>query len=78
MKKVYLYFNQVVSALENSPDLSSGGLMRNRGGGPRPKNKKRNRNKGNLGYKILKFLGLNKGKKHGGNRKIACGPGGCN
>ena len=25
----------------NSPDLSSGGLMRNRGGGPRPKNKKR-------------------------------------
>ena len=62
----------------HSPDLSSGGFVRNeRGGGPRPKAKKRRRRKGNLGYKVLKFLGLYGGAKQKQGKKISCGPGGC-
>ena len=56
----------------HSPDLSSGGFMRSRGGGTRPKTKKRRRRKGNLGYKVLKFLGLNKGRKQEQNLKFWC------
>ena len=47
-----------------SPDLSSGGLMRSRGGGPRTKNKKIRRNKGNFWYKVrTKIFGKGKAKQ---------------
>ena len=68
----------------NSPEVSSGGLMRNeRGGGPRPNNKKRRRNKfwGKLGRGTLKVIDkiLPGGNESiwKGNVKIACGPRGC-
>ena len=61
----------------HSPDLSSGGLMRSRGGGPRPKIKKKKKSKGNPGYKFMKFLGLYGGAKQKQGKKISCGPGGC-
>ena len=61
----------------HGPDLPSGGLMRSRGGGPRPKIKKKKKSKGNLGYKALKWLGLYGGAKQTQGRRISCGPGGC-
>ena len=65
-----------------SPDLSSGGLMRNRGGGPRPNNKKRRSNFwGKLGRGTLKVIDkiLPGGNDSilKGNVKIGCGPRGC-
>jgi hypothetical protein len=48
----------------HSPDLSSGGLMRSRGGGPRSNNKKKRRNKGNFWYKVrTKIFGKGKAKQ---------------
>ena len=41
------------------------------------KKKKKRKKRSNVVYKALKFLGLYGGAKHGGNPKIACGPGGC-
>ena len=64
----------------HSPDLSSGGLMRRRGGGPRPKgSSKQLKGKSNVNvvYKVLKFLGLYGGAKQKQGKKISCGPGGC-
>ena len=66
-----------------SPDLSSGGLMRSRGGGPRPKTKKRRgsgwwRRTGRKATKIINSLlpGSNE-SVWAGNVKIGCGPRGC-
>ena len=66
-----------------SPDLSSGGLMRSRGGGPRPKTKKRRGSGwwGRTGRKTLKIIDkiLPGGNESiwSGNVKIGCGPRGC-
>ena len=67
----------------HSPDLPSGGLMRSRGGGPRPKTKKRRGSGwwGRTGRRTLKIVDkiLPGGNDSiwKGNIKIACGPGGC-
>ena len=41
------------------------------------KNNKRNRNKGNAGYKFMKFFGLNKGRKQKQNLKFWCSGNDC-
>ena len=68
----------------HSPDLSSGGLMRNeRGGGPRPKSNKRRKSNfwSKLGRKTLKTIDkiLPGGNESiwKGNKKIGCGSRSC-
>ena len=56
----------------NSPDLPSGGLMRSRGGGPRTKNKKIRRNKGNFWYKVRTKVFGKGGAKQKQNLKFWC------
>ena len=64
------------SGFGNSPlratDLPSGGLMRSRGGGPRTKNKKIRRNKGNFWYKVRTKVFGKGGAKQKQNLKFWC------
>ncbi len=64
----------------SSPDLPSGGLVRSRGGGPRPKVKRKKRKKDFKFTKVGKFFrGITGGggSRGGATTKLGCGPGSC-